>query len=172
MEQAFKDLMAALEPHVIELASGAAAVVAAAILSAFKRVRQAVGRLFRLSGGPPAAVVLILALALSACGTIGGAGSGLFNEQDQAGLTDWHLEFNDQGQLREVRVIDGKEKQNVRLQADIKAGTVDYSATNVKAFGAFETRADVEKWVASRWPEVVPEVRSGITDIIGFLTGL
>ena len=169
------EMLAFLDPYVKEAAAGAGAAVTAGILLLFKRVRAVLGRAVKSAVGKGAAPVLaaaVLVMTLSACGTIGGAGSGLFNEQDNAGMTDWHVEFNKDGSLSEVRVIDGKEKQNVRLKADIKNGTVDYSATGIKAFAAFETRGDVEKWVASRWPEIAPDIRAGITDVIGFLTGL
>lgn len=110
-----------------------------------------------------------LALSLSAC-----AGSGVFgsNPQGDAGLSKWSVGFNEDGTLAAVEVVDGKEKQDVHLAADIKAGTVSYSATAVKAFAAFESRADVEKWVASRWPELAPDVRASIADVIGLFAGV
>lgn len=111
----------------------------------------------------------LIVLALSAC-----AGSELgLNPQGDAGLTNVRADFDeDTGQLIGFRWIDGKEKGNVAIKADLKAGTFEYSATDVAAFEAFKSRAEVENFVAQQWPELAPDIRQGITDVIGKIVGL
>lgn len=110
-------------------------------------------------------LVALIAISLTACA--GGA-----KIQGNAGLTQWNLEFHEDGSLASVEVIDGKEKQNVRLIADIKNGTVDYSATGVLAFQAFTTRADVEKAIAEQWPALAGEASNLLSNIITKAIGI
>jgi len=116
-----------------------------------------------------AALAACLALAaLTAC-----AGSELgLNPQGDAGLTNVRVNFNEDGTIEELRWIDGKEKSNVAMKADLKAGTFEYTASDVAAFEAFKSRAEVETYVASKWPEIAPDIRGGITDLISALMGL
>ena len=113
-------------------------------------------------------------LALTAAPLAGCAGAGLFgsNPQGHAGLTDVTIGFSDAGKIKSVHWIDGKEKQGVRLKADLNTGEVTYSATKVAAFEGFKDRADVEKYVADQWPKLAPDVRKAAVNIISTLAGL
>lgn len=101
------------------------------------------------------ASALSLALMLGACGTIDVAGGYLFssdNPQDMAGLVSVEYKFceNELGarELCGATMTDGKEQAQVDLKWKINQdGTmsIDYTATDSRAFQAFATRADYQK---------------------------
>ncbi len=108
--------------------------------------------------------LVAILLALTGC-----AGALPWNPQNNAGMTNVHIEYGEDGAIKDVRWIDGKEKQDVLLEVNLKKGTLRYSATGIEAFPAFTTRAEVEKWVAEKFADAIPEVRNAI---IGAIAGV
>lgn len=107
---------------------------------------------------PSFAFVLALALILllPACGPnaslFGGYLLDLKDPQNQAGLVRVHYQFceNDIGgyEICNANMVDGKEQAKVDLAWSIDQDgklTIDYSATDSRAFQAFTTRADLQK---------------------------
>lgn len=115
--------------------------------------------------------LLAIALAILALTACTGSNYGL-NPQADAGLTNVQVSFHEDGTIEDLSWIDGKEKANVSMKADLKAGVFEYTASDVAAFEAFKSRAEVEKYVSDQWPEIAPDVRGGIVDLITGIAGL
>ena len=67
--------------------------------------------------------------------------------QSQAGLTDVSVRYHADGSLQSIDFIDGKQKASVKVKVDKTSGILEYEATEVEAFEAFKSRAEVEKAV-------------------------
>ncbi len=118
-----------------------------------------------LSLGRKALPVVILA-TLAGC-----AGAVPWNPQNNAGITNVRIAFED-GKISDVRWVDGKEKARVRLNVDLASKTLSYSANDVLAFPAFNSRAEVEKWVAEQFAGASKEIMPKIVDLIAKASGL
>jgi len=93
-------------------------------------------------------ITIVVALALSGCGAMG------MNKQQYAGINFVTLQtgggcsadsLNNQDTCK-VRMVDGKEKGNVKIKVILADGTTyEYSAGDEKAFEGQKIRADVDK---------------------------
>lgn len=111
-------------------------------------------------------ILLASVIALTAC-------AGAPSLQSQAGLTDVSVRWNDDGQIRSVDFIDGKEKESVRVKIDRQTGLLEYEAGGVRAFEAFESRAEVEKAVTDTFGGIFDaDGLSAITSLVAELSGL
>lgn len=106
------------------------------------------------------------ALLVSACaGSLPGVST-----QGSAGMTVVKASFEN-GVVKDISWIDGKEKADVTMSMDVATGKVDYSARDVKAVDSQKVRAAVEKVVAEQVGSVTPGVvdaivRAVITSIV------
>ncbi len=107
---------------------------------------------------------IVIAVVLSAC-----AGA-----QKHAGITEWSIEPTldcpeNQPLCYKVSLIDGKEKQEVRVRLSYAKDnklTVSYTASDVRAFPAHEIRAGVEKALIETIGEAAPAVVDAIITAI------
>jgi len=92
--------------------------------------------------------------------------------QNDAGLTRAKVTWCD-GHICGAEIIDGKEKAVVGLKVAFPDGAVvEYSATDVKAFRAFEIRGAVENALIETTGKAVPEVVSAVTRAVLGVAGL
>jgi len=98
-------------------------------------------------------------LALGGCSVFGG-------KQDYAGLTNIHLLYDTDGEksmLKRVDFVDGKESQKKQWAVQLPDKTIiKFSTEGELAFKAFETRADVQKFVMEKFGELIPGVVESI----------
>ena len=91
------------------------------------------------------------------------------NKQGHAGITDVKIEFtmvDGKPVLTGARWVDGKEKQNVALRANVEKGTFSYTATNVEAFEGQAFRAEVEKVLAENQGKAVETVAPLLMNVL------
>jgi len=104
-------------------------------------------------------LLTIVCMALGGCSVFGG-------KQDYAGLTNIHLLYDTDGGkslLRRVDFVDGKESQKKQWAVQLPDKTIiKFSTEGELAFEAFETRADVQKFVMEKFGELIP----GVVDAI------
>jgi len=113
-------------------------------------------------------VLLIATLTLAGC-----AGATPWNTQNYAGITHVDIEFSPVytdgavtgHYVSRVRWWDGKEKQEIGVQANVKDGTVGYAAKGVLAFPGFATRAEAESTVAKAAKEAGVEILPKMLDV-------
>ena len=99
-------------------------------------------------------LIVLAAMAVGACA------------QSDAGLTRAHVDWCD-GKLCGASIIDGKEKGDVALRVAFPDGAeVEYRATDVKAFRAFEVRAAVERALAETAGQAAATVASAVTKAV------
>jgi hypothetical protein len=99
---------------------------------------------------------------------LAGCGAVPWNPQNNAGLTNVHMEGcgQDEGvddqMFCDIRVIDGKEKSNIRvvILKDPKTGAfqASYEAQNVEAFTGQSIRGEVEQAVADALRQALPDI--------------
>ena len=94
------------------------------------------------------------------------------NPQQYAGITHVDAQWNDNGNLKHVRVFSGKEGQSFDISANLKEGTVDWKGKGVRAFEGFASRAEVEKYVAEKFADAAPEIRTGLVELLTRLSGI
>jgi hypothetical protein len=107
---------------------------------------------------------LALLLFVAACGAIPG------NDQVDAGITKATVEVcqtDGKPYFCGAEIIDGKEKQAVSLAVTQPDGwTVNYSASEVKAFDGQKIRGAVEQAISSDIKEAFPDIVEKITKAI------
>ena len=99
------------------------------------------------------AIILAMLLLAGCAGSIPGRST-----QGLAGNSEWKLEFHENGQIKKVHIVDGKEKSNVRFSFDLQNGVASYEASDVKAFEAHEIRAILEARISSDVKQAFPEL--------------
>ena len=104
----------------------------------------------------PLAVTAVF--AMSACTTP--------ESVENAGLTQWEVDFTDDGKPKRIRITDGKEKSDVTFSADLTTGRAEYSAKDVKAFDGQAFAAEVAKVQANEQGQTLREVAPGAIDAI------
>lgn len=108
------------------------------------------------------AAVFMAAFVLSAC-----AGAVPWNDQNAAGVTKAEVTWSPEGKLQKARIIDGKEKEDVKLSVKLPSGAeVKYSASGVMAFDGQEVRAKVEAAVSDDVRAVAPDIVDTIVTAI------
>lgn len=118
----------------------------------------------------------VLLLSLAACsggGLTGPAGStnvdGTWNPQAYAGCNHARADLNSDGN-DDFFLIGCKEQETIEIEVTFddrgKPVAVEYSASGVKALPAFESRADVEKWVAEKHGVAVEALTPAMTSIV------
>lgn len=95
-----------------------------------------------------------------------------WNPQQYAGITHVDARWKDNNTLDRVEVFSGKEGETFDIEADLKNGTVAWKAKKVQAFPAFQSRADVEKFVAEHASDAVKSVAPAVIDLIAKAVGL
>ena len=111
---------------------------------------------------------IVAIFALSAC-----SGSVPWNPQGYAGITHVDAEWKDDSpDLKRVRVWQGKEGESFDITANLKEGTVTWAGKSVRAFEAFKTRADVEKYGAENASDAVKAVAPDVVNLIAKAVGL
>lgn len=120
------------------------------------------------------AVLSVLAVAamvgLSACAALG--------PQSQAGLTSAHVtgeEYDSAGRVTkrcEATIKDGKERSDTSLSGTVCGSQFSYTAHEVRAFRAFEIRAEVEQASIAAFGKITPEiVEAGMSAALTAFTG-
>lgn len=108
-----------------------------------------------------APLAVTAAFAMSACTTP--------ESVESAGLSDWQVEFTNDGKPKSFRIKDGKEKANVSFSVDLQSGRAEYSATDVRAFDGQAFAAEVAKVQANEQGQtlrdVAPGAINGIVDL-------
>ncbi len=119
-----------------------------------------------------------LIITLSICITLilAGCGAVPWNPQNNAGLTNVHMEGCGQdegidGQMFcDIAIIDGKEKTNVRVVVAKNPETglfsASYEATDVEAFTGQAIRGEVEKAIAEAVRQALPDITQAVIDAI------
>ena len=110
-------------------------------------------------------IILLFLFAMTACTQLPG-----INKQGHSGITDVDLQWCRVGQdfkLCRISWVDGKEKQNVSLKADIHAGKIDYTASGVAAFQGHQARALVEQVIADNQGKTAKELTPLILKALG-----
>lgn len=117
--------------------------------------------------------ILKLVIAGSLVGLVGCAGAVPWNAQNYAGLTHVDVEWKeDSPELERVRVWHGKEG-TFNVTARLPDGSeVIWEGLDVKAFEGFKSRAEVETYVAEKFADAAPEIKSGLVDALSVLSGL
>ena len=119
--------------------------------------------------------VFLLSIVLTGCA------SNPWNAQNYAGITHVQVQFqpilDEAGRITghyvsEIKWWDGKEKQDLNLQADVPKGTIEYRAGGVRAFEAFKSRAEAEKAIADAFAKFGSESIKGITETVIKALGL
>jgi hypothetical protein len=114
-------------------------------------------------------VLLLPALALAAC-----TFSPLDNAQTRAGITDVSVEFCAIGPVEaptayapcEISYVDGKERTDVRLSADLGNGIIEYEAGGSLAFDGQAIRGAVERALADAQVEATGELVDAILEAL------
>ncbi len=86
-----------------------------------------------------------------------------------SGLTNWKIEYDKDGNVRNVTGWDGKEKTDVTLNVTRNADgsiTLEYAAKGVQAFEGQGIRANVETGIVEAGNEVAAETVKGIVEIL------
>jgi hypothetical protein len=109
----------------------------------------------------PLLLAVLVPVALGGC-----AGAVPWNDQNDAGITRVDADFNDAGAPKSLRVISGKEGQSFDVLADVKAGTMEWHAKDVRAFDAAKARAAVEQAVSSDTKAAAPGIVASIVDAL------
>ena len=126
-------------------------------------------------------LVACMALALSACGgngsVLGGYIVDIENPQAKAGFNEttliWKkIDLADGGeeyQLQYLNLLNGQESGELSLELALSDGTIyKFSGGDIKAFGAFETRAQVEQAIAEKLGDLAtPELIGSIANLFG-----
>jgi len=92
-----------------------------------------------------------------------------WNPQQYSGLSVWRIDYDKDGKIKDVSVIDGKAKQNVRLNItkhQDQSITFSYSATGIQAFEGQAIRADVESGIVDATKEVSGEILKTIIEAV------
>lgn len=111
--------------------------------------------------------IALLGLFLSACAVLPGP-----NRQGYAGINDVEINLVD-GVPTDIRVIGGKEQQDVSVEITLPNGLVaKYSATETRAFDAHRIRGEVEKALAEMGVAITPAITEGIVNAIKLGIGL
>ncbi len=109
-----------------------------------------------------ALLAVLVAFAMSGCTTP--------ESVDQAGLSDWRVEFTEDGRPKSIRIKDGKEKADVTFKVDLQTGKAEYSATDVKAFDGQALAAELAKVQANEQGqtlrEIAPQAIPAIVDLV------
>lgn len=120
--------------------------------------------------GGLALAAALLPLALGACAALG--------PQAAAGLTSAHVtgeEYDAVGRVTkrcEATIRDGKERADTALAGKVCGSNFYYSAREVRAFRAFEIRAQVEEASIAALGEIVPDVvKVGMDAALAAFTG-
>lgn len=116
------------------------------------------------------AAVLLTPIVLSACAA--------WAPQSAAGLTSAHIvgeNYDEAGRVTkrcEAEIRDGKERSDVSLSGTVCDSKFSYAAREVKAFRAFEIRAEVEQASIEVLGEIVPDVvKAGMDAALTAFTG-
>ena len=107
---------------------------------------------------PPAAALMLFATLplLGACAAL--------SPQAAAGLTSAHVAAEEYDATErvtkrcEATIKDGKERSDTSLSGTVCGSSFNYTAHEVRAFRAFEVRAEVEQASIAAFGKVVPEV--------------
>ena len=98
--------------------------------------------------------------------------------QSQAGLTSAHIvgqKFDEAGRVIErceATINDGKERSDTSLSGTVCGSQFSYTAHEVRAFRAFEIRAEVEQASIAAFGKIVPEiVETGMSAALTAFTG-
>jgi len=129
------------------------------------------------------ALVLLVALTLSACGpnvsVLGGLLAKVDDPQNQAGLVivDYKFCENTVGgyEICGATMADGKEQAKVDLVWSIDQDgklAIEYSATDSRAFQAFTTRADLQKALGKSLGTSVFDALQGILSPVSGVAGI
>lgn len=130
-----------------------------------------------------AAAVVGLVAACSGGGLTGPSGAthqdGTWNPQQYAGCNHARADVNGDGQP-DVFMIGCKQQETIQINVSFdengKPTAINYSAGGVEALPAFESRADVEKWVAEKHGVAVealtPALQGIVDSIIDLIGGL
>ena len=110
-----------------------------------------------------------LALLLGAC-----TQNAFDNTQTRAGITDVSVEFCAIGPANaptsyvpcQIGYVDGKERTDVRLTADLGKGIIEYEAGSSLAFDGQAARAGVEKALADAQVEATGALVDAILDAL------
>jgi len=123
-----------------------------------------------------AGIAAFLLLFLSACGgngsVLGGYLIDIKNPQAKAGFNEATMIYgkvknangDEEYQMKFFNLVNGQESSELKLELALSDGTIyKFSAGEVQAFKAFDTRADVEKAIAETVggilsPEMIAEV--------------
>lgn len=117
--------------------------------------------------------LLLIPLLASCAGATSRPWDADWNPQQYAGITAVDAEWKEnENALERVKVFSGKEGETFDIVADLKTGTVTWKATAVRAFPAFKSRADVEKFVAEHASNAVKNVAPAVIDLIMKAAGL
>ena len=120
----------------------------------------------KMSGFPRSSRVLALLLLVAGCSF-----NPHDNAQTRAGITDVQIQFCSVGPVEAptayvpclISYMDGKERTDVKLSADLGKGLIEYKAGGSLAFDGQALRAAVEKAMLDAQVNVTGEVVDAIT---------
>lgn len=124
-------------------------------------------------------LVACMALVLTACGgngsILGGVLADIENPQAKAGFNETTLiwgkidtaDGSEEYQLKYLNLLNGQESGELTLELALSDGTIyKFSGGEIKAFGAFQTRAEVEIAIANRLGDLAtPELIGSLADL-------
>ena len=143
-----------------------------------------------VTGLTAAPILVAVAIALSAC-----AGANPWNEQNNAGVVTGELQMGlyDKSKvapyIQSLEFKSGKEMDTFSARVFLKQKPeepgygslpepatnlpgIEIKATGVRAFEAFRSRADVEKFVAEKFAAAAPEIRKSLVESLSRALGL
>ncbi len=139
-----------------------------------------------LTGLAVAPLLVAVAIALSAC-----SGAVPWNDQNSAGVVKGELQMGlyDKSQvapyIKSLEFVSGKEMDSFSAKVFLKnkpAGDgaepgaelpgIEITANGVRAFEAFRSRGDVEKFVAEQFAKTAPEIRGALVESLSKALGL
>lgn len=110
--------------------------------------------------------VLVAAFLLAGCGSSLNQTAVTATDQQDAGITKAVVHFNDNGQLKDVTLVDGKERGDVSLDVDLTKKRLRYEARDVRSFDGQKFRNEAEKAFAASESETVKSIGPDIIDAI------
>lgn len=108
---------------------------------------------------PRIIALLLVGIACASCSTP--------ESVQRGGISDWTVEFSEEGKPTKVRILDGKEKADISFKVDLETGKAEYRASDVKAFDAIRFAAELGAIQANEQGQTLREVAPGaISEIV------
>lgn len=102
-------------------------------------------------------LISLSAVLLSACAS----------NRDFAGMTFADIQFNQEtGNVESILIRDGKESAEKNWSADLNAGTIEYSSSDVRAFEGQRIRNEVFQALVKEVPETADSITDKIMNIL------